>query len=230
MTEEQWQTCSDPQKMLDFLRGKASDRKLRLFVCACCRHIWHKLTDKQSRRAVEVAERLADGQADPAEVAVARTEIEELRRGQEQQWSEDAQWSEATLLYGYMDQWPCILAESSVAKDVTTKWVNLAGSVAPTDEAMRAEWAAQAALLRDIFGNPFRSPPPLPPAVLAWNDGTIHRLAQAIYEERAFDRLPVLADALEEAGCHDPDILAHCRQPGEHVRGCWVVDLLLGKE
>jgi hypothetical protein len=55
-------------------------------------------------------------------------------------------------------------------------------------------------------------------------------LAKSIYEDRAFDRLPILADALEESGCHDPDILAHCRQPGEHVRGCWVVDLLLGRE
>ena len=64
---------------------------------------------------------------------------------------------------------------------------------------------------------------------LAWNGGTIHHLAQAIYDERAFDRLPILADALEDAGCTDAAILDHCRQPGEHVRGCWVVDLLLGK-
>jgi hypothetical protein len=65
---------------------------------------------------------------------------------------------------------------------------------------------------------------------LTWNDGIVIKLAQAIYEERAFDRLPILADALEEAGCSDTEILAHCRGPGPHVRGCWVVDLLLGKE
>src|SRR5262249_25434472 len=112
----------------------------------------------------------------------------------------------------------------------TTKWVNLAGSVAPTDEAMRAEWAAQAALLRDIFGVlPFR-PVTIPPSSLLWNDGTVVTLAKSIYDERAFDRLPILADALEEAGCATADILGHCRQPGEHVRGCWVLDLLLGKE
>jgi hypothetical protein len=92
-----------------------------------------------------------------------------------------------------------------------------------------AERAAQCPLLRDIFGNPFR-PVPLHPAWLAWNDGTVPKLAQAIYEERAFDRLPVLGDALEEAGCTDADILSHCRSGGEHVRGCWVIDLLLGKE
>jgi hypothetical protein len=68
------------------------------------------------------------------------------------------------------------------------------------------------------------------PTWLAWNEGTVVKLAKGIYDDRAFDRLPVLADALEEAGCHDPAITAHCRQPGEHVRGCWVVDLLLGKE
>jgi hypothetical protein len=91
------------------------------------------------------------------------------------------------------------------------------------------EWKRQAALLRDIFGNPFR-PLAINPAWLAWNDGTVPRIAQAIYDERAFDRMPVLADALEDAGCTEPYILDHCRQPGEHVRGCWVVDLLLGKE
>jgi hypothetical protein len=84
-------------------------------------------------------------------------------------------------------------------------------------------------LLRDIFGNPFRTVT-LDPAWLAWNGGTVRKLAQAVYDDRAFDRLPILADALEDAGCTDGEILAHCRSGGEHVRGCWVVDLLLGKE
>jgi hypothetical protein len=84
------------------------------------------------------------------------------------------------------------------------------------------------AILHDLFGNPFR-PVALDAACLVWNDGTIPKLAQAIYEERAFNRLPILADALEEAGCTDADILGHCRQPGSHVRGCWVVDAILGK-
>jgi hypothetical protein len=95
--------------------------------------------------------------------------------------------------------------------------------------AADAERAAQCPLMRDIFGNPFRLVA-LNPARLAWNDGTVPKLAQAIYEERAFDRLPVLGDALEEAGCTDADVLSHCRGPGPHVRGCWVIDLLLGKE
>ncbi len=89
-------------------------------------------------------------------------------------------------------------------------------------------YAAQAAIIRDIF-DPFRPQPSIETRWLSWNDGTIPKLAQAIYDDRAFDRLPILADALEEASCTDADILNHCRQPGEHVRGCWVVDLLLGK-
>ena len=227
MTEVEWLACTGPQKMLEFLRGKASDRKLRLFVCACCRRIWHKLTDKQGRRAVEVAERLADGQADPAEVAAARTEIEELLRIKDQAYTEEAQLSEAAFLYGYMDQWPCLLAESAVAKDVTTERVNFAVDARnnlPADSRPLVEF------LHDIFGLlPFR-PVTIPPSSLLWNDGTVVTLAQGIYEDRAFDRLPILADALEEAGCTNADILAHCREPGPHVRGCWVVDLLLGKE
>ena len=83
--------------------------------------------------------------------------------------------------------------------------------------------------LREIFGNPFRWTL-IDPGWLAWNDGTVPKLAHAIYDERAFDRMPILADALEDAGCNDADILRHCREPGEHVRGCWVIDLLLGKE
>jgi hypothetical protein len=86
-----------------------------------------------------------------------------------------------------------------------------------------------AALLRCIFGNPFRSQPPLPASVLAWNGDTVRRIAEGIYEERAFDRLPILADALLDAGCDDEELLAHCRSAGPHVRGCWAVDLILGK-
>ena len=80
-----------------------------------------------------------------------------------------------------------------------------------------------------MIGNPFRLFTP-DDTWLAWNDGTIRRIAQAIYDERAFDRLAILADALEDAGCDNADILNHCRSGGEHVRGCWVVDLLLGKQ
>ena len=91
-----------------------------------------------------------------------------------------------------------------------------------------SELNAQAHLLRDIFGNPFRSAA-INPAWLRWNDGAAAAIAQKIYDDRDFSLMPVLADALEEAGCTNGDILDHCRQPGEHVRGCWVVDLVLGK-
>jgi hypothetical protein len=88
---------------------------------------------------------------------------------------------------------------------------------------------SQAALLRCIFGIPFRPLPRLNSAWLAWEGGTVPKLAAALYDERAFDRLAVLADALEEAGCTDQSILDHLRGPGPHVRGCWAVDLVLGK-
>jgi hypothetical protein len=95
--------------------------------------------------------------------------------------------------------------------------------------ARDAERSAQSVLLRDLFGAlPFR-PVEIPPAWLRWNDGTARRLAQAVYRERRFQDLPVLADALEEAGCADPQLLGHLRGPGPHVRGCWAVDALLGR-
>ena len=84
----------------------------------------------------------------------------------------------------------------------------------------------QAALVRDIFGNPFR-PVAFDPR---WRTADVMGLARAIYDEGAFDRLPLLADALMDAGCEDEQVLGHCRSAGPHVRGCWVVDLVLGKE
>jgi hypothetical protein len=92
------------------------------------------------------------------------------------------------------------------------------------------EAARQPAALRDLFGNPFRPAPALDPAWLAWNGGTVRKMSQLIYDDRAYDRLPVLADALEDAGRADAELLVHLRGPGPHVRGCWAVDLILGKE
>jgi hypothetical protein len=86
--------------------------------------------------------------------------------------------------------------------------------------------ALQSCFLRDIFGNPFHAVAINP----SWLTSTVLTLAEGIYDERAFDRLPILADALQDAGCENADILNHCRSAGPHVRGCWVVDLLLGKE
>jgi hypothetical protein len=106
---------------------------------------------------------------------------------------------------------------------------NVEGVSTPADSIWATEEEAQSVLLRCVFGPlPFRSVP-FDSSLLVWNDGTVPKMARSIYDERAFDRLPILADALEDAGCTDRDILGHCRQPGEHVRGCWVVDLILGE-
>src|SRR5262249_35743058 len=93
----------------------------------------------------------------------------------------------------------------------------------------REELAGQAPPPRDICGNPFHPSPELPTAVLGWGDRTVPRLAEGIYTEGAFSRLPILADALLDAGCDDDDLIVHCRGAGPHVRGCWAVDLILGK-
>jgi hypothetical protein len=102
----------------------------------------------------------------------------------------------------------------------------VAKSVTRMTKAPQVELHAHACLVRCIFGNPFR------PVVFApsWRSETAVALAAGIYEERAFDRLPILADALEEAGCDHPDVLNHLRGPGPHARGCGVVDGVLGKE
>jgi hypothetical protein len=114
--------------------------------------------------------------------------------------------------------------------------LHLASGVAATEpfQVMRASRVVPSSvrcpLLRDIVGNPFRPLPAIESQWLVWNSECVRRMAQTIYGERRFPDVPVLADALEEAGCVEETILAHCRGPGPHVRGCWVVDLILGKE
>jgi hypothetical protein len=98
------------------------------------------------------------------------------------------------------------------------------------DRAESDESPHLASLVREVYGNPFRSALALADAILAWNNGAVRRIAEAIYSEGTFDRVPILADALQEAGFDNADILNHCRGPGPHVRGCWVVDLLLDRK
>jgi hypothetical protein len=113
-------------------------------------------------------------------------------------------------------------APLSVAESVWKSPAFLAGKA--------KEERAICGLIRDVIGNPFRSLPVIAPEWLAWNNGVIPALARSIYGDRAFDQLPVLGDALEDAGCTDRVLLDHCHEPGGHVRGCWVLDLLLGKQ
>jgi hypothetical protein len=210
MTEAEWLACTNPEPMLLALGGRASERKLRLFACACCRRAWHLLTDERSRTAVEVAERFADGYATREELGAAS---EAAGAAWNAAWEGPAsEWFEARDA-----EWTACVAASPVAR---------AGAASAASQAWDYEPGARADLLRDIF--PVRLPA-LDPAWLAWNDGTVPKLARGIYDGRAFDRLPILADALEEAGCADAELLHHCRQPSEHVRGCWVIDLLTGR-
>jgi len=208
MTEEEWLASNDPQRMLEFLRGNGTERKVRLFAVACCHRIWGFMNESL-RKVVEVGERYAD---DPDGLMKEANEAAELAiaQGGESDPIAMAAWSTVEL---------CMEPESVVE----IAWETLTEVNQVFDK-----WSPQC-LLRCIFGNPF-APIAIDPVWLAWRDGTIRNLAQTIYANRCFAHMPILGDALEDAGCNNTDILNHCRQPSEHVRGCWMVDLLLGKK
>jgi hypothetical protein len=224
MNQRQWLRATDPQKMLTWLRhsGKCSERKLRLFGCACCRRIWHLLTDERSRRAVEIAEQYADGRVNEEQQRAVSKEAASVGIGFGKQCFPANAAHFAAL--------PDAALPDRVFADRCANYAALAAAD-PT-----VEHGAQAWFLRDLIGNPFRPLPPLGSALLNWNGGAVVQLAGAAYELRTLSeghldpaRLAVLADALEEAGGDDL-LLRHLRQQGAvHVRGCAVVDLLLGK-
>ena len=215
MTEAEWLTATDRVAVLAFLRDRVSERKLRLYLCAGCRAVWWLLVLKESRHAVEVAERYADGEATADELGAA------------------AYHAEADCLPAVPGGPPFVAAwlANFAANDLPFR---------PDSEGPHGfsrwcfrmiTWMAEVRwpgswLTHDIFGNPFR-PVTVDPA---WLTSDVFALAAGIYADRAFDRLPILADALQDAGCDNADILNHCRSDGPHVRGCFVVDLLLGKE
>jgi hypothetical protein len=225
MTEHEWQSCADLGRMLACLHDTLDDRKARLFLVACCRRVWPVFTDERSRRAVEAAEQFANGEIDAAALAEAHRSALEVP-------SFGTDWYRATAALhpaNFRVSWTsvglcCARLARAVAGD-EAQWLSTAWQ-----DRLREEYAAQCALLRDIAPCPFRPPPSLPPGWLDWEEGTIVKLARAIHDESAFERLPILADALEEAGCSDTGLLAHLRSPGPHVRGCFAVDLLTVRE
>jgi hypothetical protein len=228
MTEAEWLVCGDPTKMLRFLRGKASDRKLRLFTVACCRRVGYLLTDARSRDAIETGERYADG----LECERERQAIAEAAKQVDSDGTNVA--ADAAYLAVEINsprnhpdaEWGIAIETMSTAAYADPRFVQ----TRTTDHGLRyyplpSIQDAHCQLLRDIFGNPFRT--------LANEQSRrtseLVTLAATIYDQRTFDRMPELADALEKAGCSDAAILDHCRSAQEHVRGCWVVDLILGK-
>jgi hypothetical protein len=238
MTEQWWLTRADPNRMLKYLRaGGLSERKDILFGTACCRRILH-LVGTWGPRALEAVERFAEAPGDRPDLRAALSDVvfragklltetsmaaERLPKGAE---------GERPLLQARHQAATAFIYFPNVRLNPVAPYAWSAHVTQPGGASRRRESAAQAALLRDIAGNPFR-----PVAVSpAWQTPQVVALAQTAYEERALPsgeldpaRLAVLADALEDAGCTNRDILNHLRGPGPHVRGCWAVDLLLGK-
>jgi hypothetical protein len=214
--------------MLEFLRGKVSERKLRLFAAACTRCFWQYLVREPSRRAVEVAEQFADGLADQSVLQSARIAAEVVP-GQLLTKMNYPLSAFAAAECTEADAWEAASRASSAILDAALPLVahTTDGQVL---EAVAVLREFQGNLLRDIFGNPFHPLPPLLPTILTWHDRTIPRVAEGIYAERAFKRMPILHDALLDAGCADEALLSHCRNPEGHVRGCWTIDLILSKD
>jgi hypothetical protein len=233
--EDDWSACNDPGDMVQFLRdsSKLSERKARLFAVACCFHcFWNLLVDDETRAAVGVAARHAEGLAETQEVMEAAASAAAVAAAREREDDNDA-----TDISVRRTEWLYYAARAAeaAAKAVTD----------PLSAAFTSTFAASdlkerhllAHFLRDIVGPlPFR-PGMLSPSTRMWNSSTLARLAQAIYPGRHLpsdyldtQRLGVLADALVDAGCTEEELIGHLRSEGPHVQGCWAVDLVLGKE
>ena len=226
--EAEWSAGRDPERLLTGYPHPLGERKLRLLGCGCCRAVWDRFIDDRSRKAVEVVERFADGLATVSDMEAAG---EDASAADVHAFSTISTHGRRRAQFGWRTAWAAYTLTNippgpdplpTVLDDLITALDQLQYTRRGDIRRVRA---AQADLVRDVFGDPFR------PAALntAWSTPTVVALARGIYADRAFDILPILADALEEAGCEDEPLLRHCRAGGPHVRGCWVVDLVLGK-
>ena len=248
MTDKKWQSAHNPVPMLNALTERQHGRQLRLFALACCHRVRRFITDPRSEAALTFAERQVDRGVNGKSGRMAiKTAADAVYPDWDAERNRFMYTDPIRLLNALMAISGCLAVAELVRNggeiDKARTVSEYAASGVCDEEMLRTyqggplDWksssmnrlmaperADQADLLRDIVGNPFR-PVPFDPA---WRTSTVMALTEAIDAERAFDRLPILADALEEAGCDHPDVLAHCRGPGLHVRGCWVIDAVLG--
>jgi hypothetical protein len=224
MTEVDWLDGDDPRPMLErlrcdrsFCRSPAGRRQLRRFACLCCRRIWGMIPDGPSRAAVEVAERFAAGRASRAELEAPYTI--DHRGGAAVSWAAFA--ARCTTLPDALRAAEVVLATIPTLLRARLK----DHGVEEVERRVADEKAYQCALLRELIGSPFR-PVRIEASWRRWNDGCVPRLARLIRDEGRLDELPVLADALEDAGCDDPILLGHCRSACGHLPGCWALDAL----
>lgn len=201
MKEAEWKDCKDISRIVSFLSKQFSERKLRLVACAYSVPFWPYIVDPRTKVALEAAEKYAD----------RIISINDLRNA-----SESARQAEADVR-GREYEW----RQWNIAHLAAM----ISGSVGEV-EAVVAGDASIRPWIYDLYGNPFRHIN----TRREWFTSDVVALAKRIYSDREFDRLPILADALQDAGCDNEDILNHCRGDGSHVRGCWVVDLILGKQ
>jgi hypothetical protein len=226
MTEAEWLAwATDPELLLKLLPtvGAVSNRKLRLFAVACCRRAMTATNVRpRTEPFVDVAERFADGEATITDLQTVGCSPAGADRR-----------TNSALHHACMNAAevePGIVMADCAA--LNAAWgATQVGTFMPDDNGISEgrlvrEQAVQCSILRDIFGNPFH-PISFSPQ---WRTDTTVMLTGQMYESRDFSAMPILADALQDAGCDNDDILNHCRQPGEHVRGCWLVDLVLCKE
>lgn len=209
MTEREWLEADSPRPLLASLKDWASWRKLRLLACAYCRAAL--IADRRVQEAIEVAELFADDRCSEHDLACFNQAAAEYLVEVATEYDDYS--GDAACLVTHGDPWEAV---GGLLHQMAFRWrSNL-------PECRRI----QAALVREIFGNPYRP-------VIAnseWVTPTVRSIADEIYETRSFDPMPVLADALEDAGCCEADVLHHCRQFQPHVRGCWVIDLLSGMD
>lgn len=231
VSETEWFEETHPFYMVTrwrYLWGEPSPRKCRLLAVASCRLAWADLTDERLRHAIELAELFADGHVSESELArtyeyalaLSKAYGDELQRVT----SASHEWN------ALVTRWRFASAAANAADPDGRHWGNTMHHCAKDGGSGRdTEDAAQAALVRDVLGNPCRRVI-VNPSWLSWHGGAVVQAARSIYDQRAFHRAPLVADLLAEAGCTEPTLLDHLRGSASHVRGCWAIDGLLGLE